>query len=563
MTTVSPTPAASPERFVSPTLESRRGQMFPTLTAEEVKAARRFAEPRRFADGEHVYDRGKPAPGLFLVLSGSIRMTGRDAHGHDLPVVEHMQHQFAGELGLLTGARAYVDGIAAGGLQTLLIAPEQLRKLLIAEAALGEKIVRALTLRRVGLIESGEIGPLLIGGKRSPDILRLRNFLRRNGIPHSFLDPEDDADARSIIEPYAKEDLPVVVCADGSVLRNPRESDVARCIGMLDGPRALRYDIAIVGAGPAGLSTAVYAASEGLSVVVIDAKSFGGQAGASARIENYFGFPTGISGQALTARANIQAQKFGARMLIPAEVRGCSSDEAHEVFSLALASGETIRCRAVVVATGARYRRPDCSALVAMEGRGVYYWASPLEAAMCAGEEVALVGGGNSAGQAAVFLATHAAKVWMLVRSKGLAASMSSYLIERLEATAHIEILTHTEINGIAKSADGNALESVTWRNSATGAETTRPIRNVFLFLGADPTTEWLAACGVELDTKGFVVTGKSKQSLESNVPGIFAIGDVRSGSTKGVGAAIGEGAAVVSQIHTHLALVPAPALTA
>ena len=555
--------AAAPTQFVSPTLESRRGQMFPTLTPEEVSAARRFAQPRRFADGERVFERGKHAPGLFVVLSGSIRMTGRDAHGRDLPVVEHMERQFAGELGQLTGARAYVDGTAVGDVQTLLLAPEQLRKLLIAEAALGEKLVRALTLRRVILIESGAGGPLLVGGKRSPDMLRLRNFLRRNGIPHATLDPDEDADARSIADHYAKEDLPLAVCPDGTVLRNPRESDIARCIGMLDGPRALRYDIAVVGAGPAGLSTAVYAASEGLSVVVLDAKSFGGQAGASARIENYFGFPTGISGQALTARANIQAQKFGARMVIPAEVRRCGNDDAAEAFSLELASGETIRSRTVVVATGARYRRPDCAALVAMEGRGVWYWASPLEAAMCAGEEVALVGGGNSAGQAAVFLAAHAAKVWMLVRGKGLAASMSSYLIERIQATANIELRTQSEINGVAKSAEGG-LESITWRNHATGIETTRPIRNVFLFLGADPTTEWLAECGVALDDKGFIATGKSKQPLESSVPGIFAVGDVRSGSTKRVGAAIGEGAAVVSQIHEFLALArPAPAVTA
>lgn len=536
--------------------------MFPTLTPEEVNAARRFAEPRRFGDGERVFERGKHAAGLFVVLSGSIRMTGRDAHGRDLPVVEHMERQFAGELGQLTGARAYVDGTAVGDVQTLLLAPEQLRKLLIAEAALGEKLVRALTLRRVGLIESGAGGPLLIGGKRSPGILRLRNFLRRNGIPHSALDPADDADARSIADHYANEDLPLAVCPDGSVLRNPGENEIARCIGMLDGAQALRYDIAIVGAGPAGLSTAVYAASEGLSVIVIDAKSFGGQAGASARIENYFGFPTGISGQALTGRAYIQAQKFGARMMIPAEVRRCASDDAG-VFSLELGGGQIVRSRSVVVATGARYRRPACSALAAMEGLGAWYWASPLEAAMCAGEEVALVGGGNSAGQAAVFLATNAAKVWMLVRGKGLAASMSSYLIERIQAAANIELLTQTEITGITKSAEGG-LESLTWTNHATGAEATRPIRNVFLFLGADPTTEWLRDCGVALDDKGFIVTGKSKSSLESSVPGIFAIGDVRSGSTKRVGAAIGEGAAVVSQIHEFLALAhPAHAATA
>jgi thioredoxin reductase (NADPH) len=542
------------DRITSPTLETRRAQMFPTLTPAEVEAARRFGEARRYRDGDCLYASGKASPGVFIVLKGAICVTGRDGHGHDLPIVEHRQHQFSGDIGQLSGARSLADGTALGDVEALLLAPAQLRKLLIAEAMLGEKIVRALTLRRMGLIESGTGGPLIVGERRAPGVLRLGNFLRRNAIPYLVLDPADDADARSIVEHYATLSRPIVVCPDGTMLGDPTEDEVGRCIGMLDGAGGtLSYDVAVVGAGPAGLSTAVYAASEGLSVIVVDARSFGGQAGASARIENYLGFPTGISGQALAGRAYIQAQKFGVRMLIPEEVRRCGGDDKG-TFTLELGDGGTVHARTVVVATGARYRRPACSTLAAMEGRGVYYWASPLEAAVCSGEEVVLVGGGNSAGQGAVFLASHAKKVWMLVRGKGLAASMSSYLIERISSIANIELLTQTEIVEIDNASDGT-LASVTWRHGPSGETATRPIRNVFLFLGADPTTDWLDHCGVRLDTKGFIETGAARGSLESSVPGIFAIGDVRSGSTKRVGAAIGEGAAVVSQIHAFLAV--------
>jgi thioredoxin reductase (NADPH) len=546
--------AAVAARITSPTLETRRAQMFPTLSVDEVEAARRFAELRRYRDGERLYESGKPSPGVFIVLSGAICVTGRDGHGHDLPIVEHGVRQFSGDVGQLSGARSLADGTAVGDVEALLLAPAQLRKLIIAEATLGEKIVRALTLRRMGLIESGTGGPLIVGDRRLPGVLRLANFLRRNAIPYQVLDPATDADGRAIEEHYASLPKPIVACPDGTMLGDPTEAEVGRCIGMLDaGAGKLRYDVAVVGAGPAGLSTAVYAASEGLSVVVIDAKSFGGQAGASARIENYLGFPTGITGQALAGRAYVQAQKFGVRFLIPEEVRRCR-DFADGAFTLELADGVEVHAHTTVVATGARYRRPACSSLAAMEGRGVFYWASPLEASVCAGEEVVLVGGGNSAGQGAVFLSQHVAKVWMLVRGKGLAASMSSYLIERIAASRTIELLTQTEIVDIDKTREGD-LASVTWRNHETGEETTRPVRNVFLFLGADPTTDWLADCGVALDDKGFIVTGGGKASLESSVPGLFAIGDVRAGSTKRVGAAIGEGAAVVSQIHEYLAV--------
>src|SRR6266513_17696 len=543
----------------SPTLEARRAQTFPVLAPDEIARMRRFGTPCRYAGGARIYETGKPTVGMLVVLSGTIRITGRDGHGHDFPVVDHVAGAFSGELGQLSGRRSLVDAVAVGDVEALLISPEQLHALLIAEAALGEKIMRALILRRVGLIETGTGGPVLIGAASSGDVARLRNFLSRNGIPHLLLDPASDPDAQAFIERYAPrvEDLPLAVCPDGSVLRNPTESALARCIGMLDAASGADrvYDVAVAGAGPAGLATAVYAASEGLSVLVIDARSFGGQAGASARIENYLGFPTGISGQALAGRAYTQAQKFGARMLIPVEaVRlDCGRPQERDPLALELADGRTVRSRTVVVATGARYRRPDCADLKALEGRGVWYWASPIEAKMCTGQEVALVGGGNSAGQAAVFLAGHAAKVWMLVRGAGLAASMSRYLIDRIAAIPNIEWRTRTEIVELKGSRE-SGVESVRWRHRDSGAEETRAIRNVFLFLGADPATGWLNGCGVAFDEKGFVTTGGGRLPLETSVPGVFAIGDVRAGSVKRVGGAIGEGAAVVAQIHAFLA---------
>jgi thioredoxin reductase (NADPH) len=310
------------------------------------------------------------------------------------------------------------------------------------------------------------------------------------------------------------------------------------------------YDAVVVGAGPAGLATAVYAASEGLSVAVLDCRAFGGQAGASARIENYLGFPTGISGQALAGRAFIQAQKFGAEIMIPAKVAALVCGLPDGTIELALEGGGAIRSRSVVVATGASYRRPAIDRLAEFEGRGIWYWASPLEARLCAGTEVVLVGGGNSAGQAAVFLASHAAKVRMMVRATGLAESMSRYLIDRIAAAPNIELMTETEIVGIDGSAAAG-LERVRWRNRATGAEEEARIHHLFLFIGADPETGWLQGCGVALDRAGFVVTGGS---LLSSVPGVFAVGDVRANSVKRVGAAIGEGAQVVQALHAYLA---------
>ena len=546
-----------------PAMYPRHDQAFPVLTPAEIERLRRFGVLQRFRDGELLCETGKPGPGMFVVLSGHVAITQRDGLGHVKPVVEHGPGNFSGEVGQLSGRAALVDGRAEGEVEALLIPPEGLRALLVAEADLGERIMRALILRRVTLIQSGAGGPVLIGPSTSADMIRLQGFLRRNAYPHYLLDPQTNPEAEFLIARHSagKQVLPLVVCPDGSVLKNPSESTLAIRLGMVgSAPAKKLYDVAVVGCGPAGLSTAVYAASEGLSVVVLDARAFGGQAGASARIENYLGFPTGITGQALTARAYVQAQKFGAEMLIPVQVSNLDCSRADGALALDIGTDRRLRARTVVVASGARYRRPAIENLAPFEGRGVWYWASPIEARLCAGTEVILVGGGNSAGQAAVFLSGHATKVLMMVRSRSLEMSMSRYLIERIEAITNIELITHTEVVGLEGSQSG--LDRVRWRNRASGEETSRAIRNLFLFVGADPATEWLDGCGVVVDKNGFVVTGitqadgsgRTASALESSVPGVFAVGDVRSGSVKRVGAAIGEGAQVAQALHRFLA---------
>ena len=540
------------------TFEIRRLQMFPKLSPEEIDRLRHLGTVRRYRAGEPLYTTGEISPGMFVILSGSVALTRREGLGRVVPIIEEGPGDFLAEVGQLSGRPSFVDAHAISDVETLLVPTDALRALLIAEAELGERITRALILRRVALVETGAGGPVLIGPATSSDVVRLQGFLTRNAWPNQIVDPAEDRDAAALLEQYAPSpsDLPLVVCPDGSVLKNPRETELAACLGMVPTDHPDRtYDVAIVGAGPAGLATAVYAASEGLSVIAFDALAFGGQAGASARIENYLGFPTGISGQNLMGRAYVQAQKFGTEMVIPGEVRRLECGRPH-VF--ALADGRRVKARTAVLASGARYRRPDIPNLDAFEGRGVWYWASPIEARLCRQQHVALVGGGNSAGQAAVFLSGVAAKVSILVRGDGLAATMSRYLVDRIEATANIEVLTRTEIVALAGSP-ASSLQRVRWRRTTTGEETEVDIRNVFLFVGADPATQWLQGCGVVLDAKGFVRTGSDDHhprplSLESNVRGVFAVGDVRSGSAKRVGAAIGEGAAVVAQLHMVLA---------
>lgn len=546
------------------TLATREHQTFPTLSEREITRIRRFGTVHGYAPGERLLTAGEPAPGMFVILSGTIRVSERDGLGHLASFPPRGPGHFVAEVATLAGRHALVDAHAQDHVEALLIPPEQLRALIIAEADLGERIVRALILRRVGLLERNSSGPVLIGEPQSPEMLRLQTFLKRNAYPHQTLEGRDDAAAAALLQQYGVTAPSVLaVCPNGSMLVDPTENDLGRCLGMVDAsPRDGLADVVVVGAGPGGLATAVYAASEGLRVVVVDCRAYGGQAGASARIENYLGFPTGISGLALAGRAYVQAQKFGAEILIPTQATSldCSRAGPDGELRTTLADGRTLRSRTVVIASGARYRRPDVPHLADFEGRGVWYWASPLEARMCERHEVVLVGGGNSAGQAAVYLAEHASKVHLLVRGTALASSMSRYLIDRIEATHAIKLHWCTQLTGLHGHLH---LEAVTWLNNESGVEERRDIRHVFLFVGADPETSWLDNCNIARDPNGFVLTGNACPArasergpalLESNIPGVFAIGDARSGSVKRVGAAIGEGAAAVASIHQYLA---------
>jgi thioredoxin reductase (NADPH) len=542
-------------------IDTRHDQMFPNLEASEVERVRRFGEVQSFGAGEALASVGNVGHGLSIILSGEVDVTQHDRSGQGALIVTHGPGAFLGELAQLAGRPSLVDARARGPVQALIISPDRLRALLIAEAELGERIMRALILRRVGLLETGAGGPVIIGRAESGDVLRLENFLRRNGHPHQTLNAVTDPEAKALIERFHVDpgQLPIVLCPGGQLLRNPGEDELARCIGLvgpIDPDRI--YDVVIIGAGPAGLAAAVYAGSEGLSALVLDCRAFGGQAGASARIENYLGFPTGISGIALMARAYNQAQKFGVEMAIPDEATSLQmpADSKPGPFVLNLFNNERARARSVVIASGVRYRRLAVKNLEAFESSSVHYWASPLEAKLCSGQEVVLVGAGNSAGQAVVYLASQVAKVWLIVRGADLSANMSSYLVDRIKGLSNVEVLVRTQITGL-EGADG-MLEAVRWRQGSSGEEVRRPIRHVFLFIGADPNTDWLAESGVALDGKGFVLTGMeaggNRRLLETSRPGVFAIGDVRSGSVKRVAASVGEGAQVVAALHGFLA---------
>jgi thioredoxin reductase (NADPH) len=539
-------------------IDRRRDQMFPVLEPAEIERVRRFGHVQSYRPGEALTKAGERGHGLAIVLSGEVKVTRHDFLDSQTSIVVHGVGAFLGELAQLAGRPALVDAHAQGPVEALIIAPSQLRALLIAEAELGERIMRALILRRVGLLEAGSGGPLIVGRAGNGDVLRLEGFLRRNAHPQQRLDPETDAGAKALIERFHVDpgQLPIVLCPNGQLLRNPSESELARCIGLVGpiDPNRI-FDVAVVGAGPAGLATAVYAASEGLSVLVLDCRAFGGQAGASARIENYLGFPTGISGIALMARAYNQAQKFGVEMAIPDEVVALEGQTEGGRFSLKLSDGERVSARSVVVASGARYRRLAVAGIETFEGTSVHYWASPLEAKLCAGQEVALVGAGNSAGQAVVYLATQASKVWLLVRGRDLGSRMSRYLVDRIAGLSNVEVLTEAHVTGL-EGHDG-MLNGIHWRQGSSGAEVRKAIQHLFLFIGAEPNTDWLSGSGVELDPRKFILTGKqvseSRQLLETSRRGVFAVGDVRSGSVKRVAAAVGSGAQVVAALHGYL----------
>nr|WP_244816774.1 FAD-dependent oxidoreductase [Caballeronia sp. Lep1P3] len=539
-------------------LHTRAHQMFPRLTDDEIKRTSRFGTAARWRAGDWMFRMGDAGRGMVIILKGRVRVTRRDALGSSHLIGEHGPGHFMAEVAQLSGKPCLVDGMAAEDVEGIVVPPERLRALLVAEAELGERIMRALILRRVGLIEKGS-GPVLLGQSDDGRLVSLQGFLRRNGYPHTVIDACSDPDAIALLERISAStaDFPLVICPDGTVLRAPDENQVATQLGWLpefDSEHV--YDVAVVGAGPAGLATAVYAASEGLSVAVFDCRAPGGQAGASSRIENYLGFPTGISGQALAGRAFVQAQKFGAHIAIPTRIKALHCGASP--IQIELENGTRVTTRTVVVASGAAYRRPAIEGLERYEGRGTYYWASPVEAKLCKNAEVVLVGGGNSAGQAVVYLATHAKHVHVLVRGGGLAASMSHYLVERIGSLPNVTVRTHTQITSL--EGDDRALTAIHCKTP--DGPLTLESRHLFLFTGADPNTDWLRDCSVNVDGKGFVLTGpeahggrtQGVMGLETSVPGVFAIGDVRSSSTKRVAAAVGEGAAVVAQIHALLA---------
>jgi len=556
-------------------LETRAHQAFPILTAEEIAKVARFGQIRHYRDGEPLFRAGHSSFGMHVILKGEVAITRANGLGEASVIRHHTPGEFAAEISQLSGRPSLVTGTAVGDVEVMAVPTEKLRALLIAEAELGERIVRALIVRRVGLLESNAGGPVLVAPRGHSRLHNLQTWLNSNGFPHTVIDPAEDPQGRALCDHYqpTPEDFPIVVCPDGSIRRNPTLVELGRCLGTLpELSEETVWDVIVVGAGPAGMAAAVYAASEGLSVLALETRHHGGQAAASSRIENYLGFPTGISGRALAGRAYVQSQKFGVKLAVPAPAGRLLCCEYPLQVEMC-GSLTRLQARAVVLSCGARYRRPSLANLRQFEGRGVYYWASPIEANLCRNEEVVLVGGGNSAGQAAVFLSMHARHVHMLVRGEGLAASMSNYLIERIAATPNITLYTHSEVVAL-EGNDEDGLQQVRVRNHQTGAENNYDICRLFLFIGADPNTGWLDDCGVALDRHGFILTGfdvsvpnpnvdggacemanyQVRAELETSVPGVFAIGDVRAHSTKRVAAAVGEGAAVVAQIHAFLA---------
>ena len=532
---------------------------YPHFSTADIEKMMRFGMIEHWRAGDVIFRIGQPGLGMRVLLSGRARLSRRDGLGRSQTIVELGAGQFLGEVAQLTGKPALADGLALDDVDALMIPPQQIRDMLVAEAHLGERIMRSLVLRRFGLVREGA-GPVLIGRSGDLRLLALEGLLHRLGHPYSVADPATDSGIRDLLEEWGvwHDDVPVVIVmlADGMLLRDPDERQLAARLGLLPELDSARtYDVAVVGAGPAGLAAAVYAASEGLSVIVFDSHGPGGQAGASARIENYLGFSTGVSGRELAANAFAQAVKFGAEVVIPTRIDRL--DCAQAPFQLELQGGQRISSRTVVIATGAAYRKPAIEGLDEVAGRGVYYWASSIEGRLCRGAEVVLVGGGNSAGQAAVFLSTHASRVHILIRGDSLESSMSRYLIDRIASLGNVVLHTRTIVASVRSDEWG--LEAVTC--STPEGELVFDTRHLFLFTGANPNTQWLRDCSVEIDDRGFVKTGLAAGvradtacfALQTNVPGVFAIGDVRNASAKRVAAAVGDGAAVVAEIHQFL----------
>jgi thioredoxin reductase (NADPH) len=543
----------------------RHEQMFPKLDARQIARIAHFGSKRKVARGEVLFEAGEVKAHFFVVVEGTLEVVSV-VDGVEKSITIHEPGEFTGEVDMLSGRQSLARGRMREDGEVIVVDRADLRGLVQTDAELSEIFMRAFILRRMALIELA-LGDVLIGSRHSPDTLRLREFLTRNGHPYTCIDVERDPSVQELLDRFHVriDEVPVLICRGKQVLRNPANHEVADCLGLnpeID-ETALR-DVVIVGAGLAGLAAAVYAASEGLDVLVVETQAPGGQAGSSSKIENYLGFPTGISGRALAGRAFTQAEKFGTEVLI---ARGAAKLACRRTpYAIDLAGGGRVHARSIIIASGARYRRLPLDNLSQFEGAGVYYAATHVEAQLCAGEEVVVVGGGNSAGQAAVFLSGTVRHVHMLVRGSGLPQTMSRYLIRRIEESPTITLRTHTQIEGL-EGVDG--LERVRWRNAETGEADARPVRHIFVMTGADPNTAWLEGC-VALDEKGFVKTGadlhaedltaqrwslaRAPYMFETSSPGVFAVGDVRSGSVKRVASAVGEGSICVQLVHKVLA---------
>jgi thioredoxin reductase (NADPH) len=548
-----------------PSALDARTQAFPVLTQAQISRIRSTAKSRPVQPGEVLFAPGDTSVPFFVLLSGAMEIVQPDLAAGEHLIAKHDAGEFTGEMTMISGQRCLVLGRVTQGGEFLEVSGEGLRSLIARDAELSEIFMRAFILRRLELIRRGRGNITLLGSRYSAKTLELREFLTRNGFPYAYVDLDTDRTSQELLDRFEikPEEVPVVICANRGVLRNPSIPKLADCLGFNSViNEAQIYDVIIVGAGPSGLAAAVYAASEGLDVLVIETAAPGGQAGSSSKIENYLGFPTGVSGQELAARAITQAEKFGARMMIARNV--VRLDCAKRPYKVVLDDGKSLAARAVVIATGAQYNKPRIPNLQRFEGQGIYYGATFMESQLCEKEDVVIVGGGNSAGQAAVFLAQTARKVYVLVRSGQLSDTMSRYLIQRIEQNPAIEVLYRTEI----VSLEGGAhLERLSWLDKSTGETSAHDIRHVFIMAGASPRTDWLRNC-VALDDKGFILTGRDlhaatetmvpaiapPQMLETSLPGVFAVGDVRSGNVKRVASAVGEGAIAIHMVHRALA---------
>ncbi len=542
-----------------------RTQAFPTLTPAQVDRIRQIAKLRKVLASEVLFEPGDTNVPFFVLLSGAIEIVMPGLDG-ERPVATHGPGEFTGELTMISGRKCLARGRVTEPGEFLELGGDCLRTLIARDAELSEILMKAFILRRVELISRGQGNLVLLGSRHSAQTLRLREFLGRNGHPYTYVDLDTDKTSQEILDRFSvtPDEIPVIICGAGYVFRNPTTQKLADCLGFnADIDETQVRDLVIVGAGPSGLAAAVYAASEGLDVLVVETESPGGQAGSSSKIENYLGFPTGVSGQELATRALVQAQKFGAQMMIAHNVS--ELDCAKRPYKVVLDNGAKLPARSLVIATGAQYKKPHIPNLANFEGQGVYYGATYMEAQLCEGEDVVVIGGGNSAGQAAVYLSQTARKVYMLVRSGQLSDTMSRYLIQRIERNPSIELHYQTEIVGLEGDSH---LERVTWRDKISGETATRPIRHVFIMAGASPRTDWLRGC-VALDDKGFILTGRdidsasdkplwplsrSPHMLETSLPGVFAVGDVRSGNVKRVASAVGEGSIAIHLVHRVLA---------